>query len=80
MMQKTLLSSVYRCELTSIIGTITVANIVGVMMASRENWGSVANYLERILRLKKRELRCASLENTGTRVRGYTKQGPGWKE
>ena len=36
----------YRSELTSIIGTITAVNIIGVMIASRENWASVANYLE----------------------------------
>ena len=32
----------YRSKLTSIIPTITVANIVGVMIASSENWGSMA--------------------------------------
>ena len=36
----------HRSELTSAIGTIT-ANIVGIMIASRENWVSVANYVER---------------------------------
>ena len=46
----------YRSVLTSIIGTITVANIVGVTIAIRENWASVVNYVERILRLKKRDL------------------------
>ena len=42
--------------LTSIIGTITAANIVGVMNASKKNWASVGNYVELILRLKKRDL------------------------
>ena len=50
---------IYRSVLTSINGTITVANIVDVMITSRENWASVANYLERILRLKKRNLETA---------------------
>ena len=40
----------YRSELTSTIGTIT---------ASRENGVSVANYVERILRLKRRDLEAA---------------------
>ena len=35
------------------------ANIVGVMIASRENWASVANYVQPILRLKKRDLEAA---------------------
>ena len=42
----------YRSELTSIIGTITTANIVWVIIASRENWSSVANYVKPILKLK----------------------------
>ena len=46
----------YRYELTSTIGTITAANIAGVMIASRKNWTLVANYVERMLRLKKRDL------------------------
>ena len=45
----------YRSLLTSIIGTITAANIVGIMIASNENWASVANYVECILRQKKRD-------------------------
>ena len=49
----------YRSELTTSIGTITAANIVDVMIASRENWSSVANYVERILRLKKKDLEAA---------------------
>ena len=49
----------YRSELTSTIGTITAANIVGVMIVSRENWASVAIYVERILRLKKRDFEAA---------------------
>ena len=61
MMQNTLCTrwQSNRSELTSAIGTITAANIVGVMDASRENWASVANYLERILMLKKRDLEAA---------------------
>ena len=43
----------------SVIGTITAANIVGFMIASRENWASLTNYVERILRLKKRDLEAA---------------------
>ena len=43
----------------SIIGTITAANIVGVMIASRENWTLVATYAERILGLKKRDIEAA---------------------
>lgn len=49
----------YRSVLTSIVGTITAANIVGVMIASSENWTSVVNYVERILRRKKRDLEAA---------------------
>ena len=41
----------YCSILASIMGTITAANIVGVMIASRENWASVANCVE-ILRLQ----------------------------
>ena len=60
---------------------VRLGNIIGVMIASRENWASVANYVERILRLKKRDLEAAEyvdvpcLENIGTHVRRYTKQG-----
>ena len=35
---------------------MTAANIGGVTIANRENWASVANYVERFLRLKKRDL------------------------
>ena len=35
----------YRSVLTSVIGTDTAANIVGVIIASRNNWVSVANYV-----------------------------------
>ena len=63
--------------LTSIIGTIMAANIVGVMIASRYNWASMPNYVERILRLKKRDLEAAGLDDTGSRARRYTKQEPG---
>ena len=54
----------YRNILTSIVITITGANIVGVMIARRENWASVVNYVERILRLNKRYLETA--EHVGT--------------
>ena len=40
----------YRSVLRSVIGTITAVNIVGVVIASKENCASVANYVERILR------------------------------
>ena len=43
-------------ELTSAYGTIMAANIFGVLIAGRETWVSVENYVERILRLKNREL------------------------
>ena len=49
----------YRSVLTSVIGTITAANIVGVMIASKENCASVANCVERLLRLKKSDLEAA---------------------
>ena len=32
------------------------ANIVGVMIANMENWASVTNYEDRIIRLQKRDL------------------------
>ena len=71
----------YRSELTSTIGTITAANIVGVMIPSRENLASMVNYVERILLLKKGDLEATEhvsgrLENNGTRARRYTKQRP----
>ena len=53
MMQNTLFSNVPN-NCMSIIGTITAANIVGVMIANRKNWASVANYVQRILSQKKR--------------------------
>ena len=34
-------------------------SVLTSMIASRENWTSVANYVERILRLKKRDLEAA---------------------
>ena len=46
----------YCSELMSTIKTITAANIIGVMIAGRENWASVANYVGRILTLEKRDL------------------------
>ena len=49
----------YRCELTSTIGTITEAYMVWLIIASRENWASVANCVKRILKLKKRDLEAA---------------------
>ena len=42
--------------LTSIIGTITSANIIGIMTANRENLASVANYVDGVLRLEKRDI------------------------
>ena len=45
-------------------GTNTTANIVGVMLATREKWASVANYVDRILKLKKRYFEAA--EHVGT--------------
>ena len=51
---------------TSIIETITTANIVVVMIASRANWASMANYVEQIVRLKKRDLEAA--EHVGGRA------------
>ena len=60
MMQNTLLSSVPagRAIVLTIttIETIKAINIVGVMITGRENSASVANYVERVLRLKKRDL------------------------
>ena len=58
MMQSTLFSS-YRSVLTSIIRTIMAPDIVGIMIASRENWASGANYMEHILTLKKRNIEAA---------------------
>ena len=49
----------YRSVLMSTIGTITAANIVSVMIASREKWASVANYVEHILKLQKSDLKAA---------------------
>ena len=43
----------------SIIGTITAASIVRVMIAIREHWASLANYVEYILRLKKTDFKAA---------------------
>ena len=54
----------YCYVLTTVIRTITVANIVGVMLASRENYESMANCVEQILRLKKRDFEAA--EKIGT--------------
>ena len=48
----------------SIIGTLTAANIVGVLIPSRENSASVANYVESILKLKKRDLEAAEHMDT----------------
>ena len=49
----------YCSELTSTIETITAANIAGIMIASRANLALVVNYVERILGLKKRDLKAA---------------------
>ena len=49
----------HRSELMSTIGKITAANIVEVMIASRENWALVANYEDGFLRLKRIDLEAA---------------------
>ena len=49
----------YRSVLMAIIGTITVANIVVFMITSRDNWTSVANYVDWILSLRKGDLEAA---------------------
>ena len=41
---------------TSVIEPIMAANIVGVMIAGWEIWASVSKYMERILRLRKRDI------------------------
>ena len=64
----------YRSELTYTNGTIAAAYIVGVLIMSGENWALVVNYVEGILRLN------SGLDDNGTRVRRYTKQGRGRKE
>ena len=48
----------------SIIGTITAADIVGIMIARRKYWVSGANYVDSILRLKKRDLEAAEHVDT----------------
>ena len=53
-----------RSVLTSIIGTTTATNIVRVMILSRENWASVVNYVNRILRVYKRDLKATEHEGT----------------
>ena len=57
LLRNTLFSSVAAGR--TIAGTITAANIVGAMIASREIWASVANCVERILWLKKKYLEAA---------------------
>ena len=47
----------YCSELTSVVETITAANIVGVMTVSRELRG--ANYAKQFLRLKNKDLEAA---------------------
>ena len=59
-------AEIHRPKLTSAIGTITIANIIDVMIANRENCKSVANFVERILRLNRRDLEAA--ENVIVRV------------
>ena len=56
------------------------ANIAEVSIASKENWASMANCVEQILRLKKRNLERAGFDDTGTRVRRDIKQRPERKE
>ena len=43
----------HRSELTSTIGTITAANVDRIVIACRENWASVVNYVQ----LNKRDLK-----------------------
>ena len=42
-----------------IIGTFATPNINGIVISSRENWASVANYVQWIVRLKKIDLEAA---------------------
>ena len=49
----------YRSKPTSITGTIASINIIGGMIASGESCISVTKYVERILRLKKKDLEAA---------------------
>ena len=58
----------YRFVLTSIIGTIKAANIFGLRIASGEYWPSVPIYVERILRLKKRDLEGAEHVNVPAKL------------
>ena len=51
-----------------VIETITAANTVGVTKASRDNQASVSNYLEGILRLKKRDLEAAEYVGVPTQM------------
>ena len=55
----------YRSALTSIIEMIMAANIIRVMIMSRENWTLMANYVERILRLKKKDLEVTPCRRVG---------------
>ena len=59
----------YRFVLTPVIGTITVANMVEVMIASKGNWISGANYMKLILRLKKRDIEAAEYEGAPAQVK-----------
>ena len=52
----------YRSVLASITGT--TCNIIRIMIARRENWVLEANYVDSILRVKKRDLKAA--EHVGT--------------
>ena len=49
----------YRSLLKLLTGTITAANIVEVVIVSKKNWGSVLNYVKRVVRLKKRDVAAA---------------------
>ena len=52
----------------SIVGTITFANIVEIMIANTENWTSVVKYVECILRLKKRDLEATEHVTTSEKM------------
>ena len=62
----------YRSVLTS-----TIDVIVGVMIACRENWASVAKNALHILRLKKRDLDAAECVSDGVRNRDLDQRNSG---
>ena len=72
----------YRSLLTSIIGTITAANVIEIMIASRESWvlESYSKAEEKVFEGGCRTCRHAGLDDTGIRVKQNHKQEPGRKE